>query len=215
MYCVSIGNQSFEEAKNIITGADMAEIRVDLCGFSLPEIAEFCRMDKPLIFTFRKNESTDDHTRLLALQTAIEHQAAWIDMDIDEDPVFFDQVVSSMNNRLQTKLIISYHNYENTPTNLKLFDIIIRAMEYSPELIKIACLSHGIRDNKRVLGLNQTFNSILAFCMGEKGKSTRAISLLLGAPFAYVALPGNETAPGQMTISEMDEMLARYGKKPG
>lgn len=215
MFCISLGTHDFELAKKQIQKAEMAEVRLDLTRFSKEQIAELCKMNSSLIFTFRKNTSFTDEERIDALLTSIEKQAGWIDLDIDEETAFLERIFAKIKSSKHTKLIISYHNFEHCPTNEKLFDVILRAAKFSPDLIKIACLSHGIRDNKRILRFNTDFSNMLAFCMGSEGKSTRVLSLLMGAPFSYATLPGQQTAPGQMTIEEMEVMLNEFRVKSG
>jgi 3-dehydroquinate dehydratase-1 len=213
MYCISLGTKDFEIARKEILKAEMAEIRLDLTHFNQDQIVELCKLGKPLIFTFRKSEFSDETTRIQALSNAIDQQAAWIDVDIDEDQSFITTISQKIAATGNTRLILSYHNYNQCPTNTALYDVIIRATGFSPDLIKIACLSHGIRDNKRILSFNKDFSNIMAFCMGEIGKSTRAFSLLMGAPFAYVALKGESTAPGQMTVEEMEDMMMEISQR--
>ncbi|HRQ30746.1 MAG TPA: type I 3-dehydroquinate dehydratase [Saprospiraceae bacterium] len=215
MFCISLGTNDFELAKKHIQNAQMAEVRLDLTRFNKDQIAGLCKMNGSLIFTYRKNTSFTDEARIDALKTAIELQAGWIDLDIEEGSVFLDRIFAKIRGSKHTKLILSYHNFEHCPTNEKLYDVILSAAKYSPDLIKIACMSHGIRDNKRILRFNTDFSNVLAFCMGSEGKSTRALSLLIGAPFSYVALPDQQTAPGQMTIEEMEIMLNEFRQKSG
>ena len=55
---------------------------------------------------------------------------------------------------------------------------------------------------------------IVCFAMGEKGKFTRILSLLAGAPFGYCSCSeSGQAAPGQMTLSQMkrQECPERFG----
>ena len=49
-------------------------------------------------------------------------------------------------------------------------------------------------------------SNMLAFGMGRYGSFSRVISLLYGAPFMYVPLD-NKTAPGQLYIEEIKEIM--------
>ncbi|HMK65556.1 MAG TPA: type I 3-dehydroquinate dehydratase, partial [Thermodesulfobacteriota bacterium] len=49
--------------------------------------------------------------------------------------------------------------------------------------------------------------SLIAFCMGEKGKVSRLMAPLLGSPWTYASPAADQaTAPGQMTIREMKKL---------
>ena len=49
--------------------------------------------------------------------------------------------------------------------------------------------------------------AIIALCMGEKGRVSRVMAPLLGAYLSYASLEkGAESAPGQLTIEEMNQI---------
>jgi len=196
-----------EQAEKVIPGHEMAEIRLDLNRFGKDEILRLSRLNTPLIYTFRARQGVSDKERYEKLLFAMEHGAAWIDLDIENEESFINSLSKQIEAHRQCKLIISYHNFLRTPVNRDLYELILRAGAYKAHLIKIACLSHGERDNRRMLAFNRSFSNVLAFCMGEKGKSTRYRSLMAGAPFTYVCLRGHETAPGQMDRETMIEQM--------
>ncbi|MEM2960941.1 MAG: type I 3-dehydroquinate dehydratase, partial [Candidatus Bathyarchaeia archaeon] len=54
--------------------------------------------------------------------------------------------------------------------------------------------------------------NLVCFAMGENGLLSRILSPLFGASFTYASLErGLETAPGQITISELREIYRRLG----
>jgi len=76
----------------------------------------------------------------------------------------------------------------------------------------VVTLARRPEDNLRILSLipysRQRGQEIIAFAMGEQGKSSRIMSLVLGAHLTYAtAARGRETAPGQFTCKEMQKAL--------
>jgi 3-dehydroquinate dehydratase type I len=72
-------------------------------------------------------------------------------------------------------------------------------------------------DNLRVLELipeaRESDIKIIAFCMGHIGRMSRIFSLLMGAHFTFASLKaGQESAPGQVSVSEIKMMLEYFGK---
>jgi 3-dehydroquinate dehydratase type I len=67
-----------------------------------------------------------------------------------------------------------------------------------------------------VLGLSpyarKKGKGIIAFCMGEQGRISRVMALLLGSYLSFAALDkGAESAPGQLTIGEMRQLQEILG----
>ncbi len=57
---------------------------------------------------------------------------------------------------------------------------------------------------------------IISFCMGPEGQISRVMSLLLGAYMSFASLDkGEESAPGQLTVEEMVEVLRILGRGNG
>ena len=105
-------------------------------------------------------------------------------------------------------VIVSYHNYKETPEIELLDELVIGAIEKGADLVKIATQVSQLSDNTRLMALyNQPF-PILVIGMGNIGKITRVAALRLGAPFTFVSGEiGNETAPGQIQETIMKEIL--------
>jgi 3-dehydroquinate dehydratase type I len=207
MLCVSLAKIDIEQAIKAIKDHDMAEVRLDLSGFGKDEILQLIQLERDLIFTFRKNENNTDHKRLDLLIFAIQNGAAWVDVDLDNEAHFIQSILEEIQKQKKTKLIISYHNFHSVPTNQKLFDVLIKAKSLSADLVKIACFSHGSRDNERILPFNKHFENVIAFNMGNKGTITRVRCLFEGALFSYVALEGALTAEGQLDTKTMKKMI--------
>lgn len=208
-YCVSIANPVLDEIIKPIQDYELAEIRLDLTRFTFEEISLLCDSHYELIFTFRASKAFSEEDRMSKLYHAIEKGAAWIDLDIGNSPIFLKKIKKRIEESQRTKLITSYHNYKNTPTNQFLFDILLKMTDHQPDLKKIVCTSLGQRDNERIVAFNSSFKDTISFNMGKLGESTRVRCLFEGAPFTYVSLEGYNTAPGQMTRMEIESIIKR------
>lgn len=207
MICVSIGESEALENFTPGKGADIAEIRLDLLKplkENVPGI--FSRHPGKLIVTCRPDYLSDSR-RAVLLKLAIDSGAEWMDIEIDSEPGFINEMVDYAKSR-KCKVILSYHNFSATPSSAELEDITNRCFELGADLAKIACMANRSSDVARLLSLYSGFGNLLAISMGEKGKISRIAAPALGAPFTY-ASPSDEkpAAPGQMTAEEMKSIF--------
>lgn len=206
MLCQSIAEQGFESIKALIKQADMAEIRLEKSELNLSEIQKLFSLHPNLIATCRP-DNQDDYQRLQILKAAIDGGAQWVDVEIESKPDYKEELIAHSRSR-GCKLIISYHNFEITPSGPELDSIIHQASEYQPDLIKIACMVNHPVDNARLLGLYSYKFPVLSLGMGPLGIITRVAALKLGAPFTFVNVTGRtQTAPGQLNEYQMNEIL--------
>ncbi len=203
MFCASIGLKDFKTTIKTISNYEMAEIRLDICEFDRRQVKEIFKSHNNLIATFRRNKQSNDKYRESILKTAIAYGAKWLDLDLESNDQEFIEEMSDFSKNYGTKLIISIHNYNETPAFSTIEQFITSAKKYNPELIKTVFFSNSQKDNTTVLKLYDKYKNIIAFNMGEIGKITRIKSLELGAPFIYVAIDKNTTAPGQLTLEEI------------
>ncbi|MBC7124141.1 MAG: type I 3-dehydroquinate dehydratase [Bacteroidales bacterium] len=203
--CVSIGNVDSHAISILLPKLSLAEIRIDLLNLNRDELKLLFGLHENLIATYRPKGSEFD-VMLNLLTDAIGYGAAWVDVDIDTSTEIIREI-TAIAQAANCKVIISYHNYTETPTYARLKKIIENAQTYNVSLVKIACMANSPSDCARVLSLYEENTSIVAFCMGQVGTITRVAAPLLGAPFTYAALPGNQTAPGQLDYIYLESLL--------
>lgn len=203
IYCLSIGIQDFKTVLSEIQKYKMAEIRLDLCNFTIEQTSALFSCHDNLIATFRNHYHISDLLRENYLKNAILAGAKWIDLDLEQDSNSFKIEMINFARNHDVKIIISVHDFKKTPDNATIQKTIKEIQKFEPELIKLAYFALSADDNERVLALYKENLQILAFNMGEEGKTTRVKSLLYGAPFTYVRSQSDQTAEGQMTLEEM------------
>ncbi|MFO7867759.1 MAG: type I 3-dehydroquinate dehydratase [Bacteroidales bacterium] len=207
MICISIPEKHRGKAISIANISEMAEIRIDMAGFSAKDVAfVFSKSESNLIATCRP-EFVSDKERIILLQTAIENGAAYVDIEIDAT----DEVKQALIPFAQShtcQVIISYHNYESTPSVEELEVLIKQGFDEKADIVKIATTAQTVQDSARLLSLYQTERPLVALAMGEEGKITRVANIALGSPFTFASLSSETiTAPGQLTVDEMKPFL--------
>lgn len=220
MICTCIQNKNLEEIFSILEQGDieMAEIRLDLCPDLDEEDIEslFSGTDIPLIATCRIAGSASMQEAERRLRTAILAGAKYVDVEL-EAPAPMGKRLRRAARESGTTLIRSYHNFDETPDAETLAEMVTKCRVFGSDVIKVATMAHGPEDVARVMdlygmtypdGRTQEEGTLVAFCMGEAGKESRLECLRRGAPFTYVSLgEGDGTAPGQWTLSEMNEAV--------
>jgi 3-dehydroquinate dehydratase type I len=206
MLCVSIGHKQYNDILDILTTAPLAEIRLDLCPLSDHDIKDIFSSTTPLIASFRAGNAHTHAHRAKALSIAIEAGATYIDLDIRTDMQLLQELDYS-----QTKVILSYHNFDETPNTSELEQIIDHIQSHAPDIVKVACYAQQSLDCIRLLHLYEKYTNSILLPMGENTELLRLSALQLGAPFIYVAPDeGVHTATGQLTYSQAQTILTTF-----
>jgi len=214
MICVSLTDYNFDQLLQILPHEQLAEIRLHRLNLNLAQIQELFQSHARLIATCRPGNLSDTK-RVILLQHAIKAGAAYIDIEYDAHQTFRQKLLRWAHQQ-GCQIIISYHNYEFTPSLLELRRILTECENLQPHLIKIVTYCHNRTDGKRLLQLYQYTNKVLiAFGMGQAGRFTRLECLKYGAPFIYAAYDqAHLTAPGQYTKSELQQII-QNGRQHG
>lgn len=230
MICVSVKEQSLQGCMKALASAPMAELRADLCKLSIAELEEVVASHPNLLITCRIANSSEEFAREQII-TAIRKGAKYVDVEI-EAPVDFLEYVKVYAQVNGAKLIISYHDFNGTPSFEELRQIADVCRRKGADIVKIVTTAHNISDAVRTLDLYKlpgwakefTTNNysevkdvkLLAFSMGEAGQFSRYLCLKLGAPYTYCAAEeGAATASGQYTVGQMEKLLETGDVKLG
>ena len=214
--CVSILPKNINEALKLIekaenAHADFVEVRFDRLEETrnLHDLSK--STDLPLIaanklVSERGYFSGTEIERQQTLQNAAKHGFEFVDVDFLSPKR--DGTICMLR-ELHAKTIVSYHNYDGIISTSAMKRIFDQQIASGASVCKIVLTAKQIEDNLHVLNFvsfASTMAQLVCFCMGEKGKISRLLSPLFGAFFTFATLErGRETAPGQMTIAEMQE----------
>ncbi|MBO7124879.1 MAG: type I 3-dehydroquinate dehydratase [Bacteroidales bacterium] len=212
MICVSVTEKEIAKIISVAHSAEMAEIRIDLCGLDEQSVTDvFSQISVPTIATCRP-EFCDDEKRAKLLKTAILSGATYVDVEIESQENFKKEIMNFAHEK-GSKCIVSYHNYEETPTKQTLQEIIDCCFSQGADIAKIATMARSKRDTSRVLSLYETNDNIVALAMGEEGKISRVACLYLGSPFSFAAIDETHaSANGQLTVAQMKEIVRNIKK---
>ncbi len=167
----------------------------------------------PVIATIRRKVNGGEFTGTEAAQIglvemAIAAGAAFVDVEIETIESFLKGRLESFRTG-PTRIIASYHNFEQTPVSLE--PVYQRLWQTRADVLKIATLARTFGDNLRLLDLllwgNRDGVPVIPVAMGELGLYSRVLAPSRGALFTYAALEtGLETAPGQLTADDLSEV---------
>ncbi len=100
-------------------------------------------------------------------------------------------------------LIVSYHNFQETPDLDEIF-AKMRARHPKACYYKLATFATSTLDALHMLHFQKKHPNVIGLCMGEKGSVTRILAPVMGAPIAYAPLEdGDKNALGQLLWSEL------------
>jgi 3-dehydroquinate dehydratase I len=211
MICVAISDKNPEKCLEILDKVEMAEIRLDLTGYDFPTIGRVFAHQTPTIATCR-SENTSLEYQKSALLKAIESGANYVDIEIEVSEEECREIIQCAKNH-GCKIIISYHNFTETPGLKELFTIADDCYRRGADVAKLATMVNKQEDNARLMALYSIGKPIVSLGMGELGKVSRVVAPLLGAEFTFAAQDdGSETAPGQIKYSEMKNLVSQIEK---
>jgi len=212
MICVAISDKDPDKCLATLSRVELAEIRIDLTEFGPDEVRRVCSHLTPTVATCRADRmSSDKQLELLSL--AISSGAKYVDIEIEAGKNQIRKIIRIARQH-NCRVIISYHNYRETPPTGKLGKIIRKCYSLGADVAKVATLAKSKADSIRILSLYGNAKPLIALGMGEAGMITRIIAPLLGAEFTFASADdGTETALGQIKYSEMKKILDEIGEK--
>ena len=162
------------------------------------------------------------------LVRAIEAGARYVDVEIEAQKQMSKRVRQAAHEN-GTIFIRSYHDFEGTDSLEALKAIVEKCVYHGADMVKIVTLAQSEADIDKILALYQwcreekasgnerigalSDGGLIAFCMGEEGRSSRLDCLKFGAPYTYAALTEEEAAaPGQWATAPMRRTV--YGDFP-
>jgi 3-dehydroquinate dehydratase / shikimate dehydrogenase len=206
--CVVLTDLS-DESLRAARKADLVELRLDHIGHG--RVEELARGEfRSGIFTLRRRDQggqcdLPEKERLNVLARACELGVGHVDIEWGSHDAFKRPASS------RTKVILSYHNFEETPAGLA--DLQTRMEAARPDIVKIATAAKSVLDCLRLYGLLRSARiDTIALAMGAAGESSRAIGPVLGSYLTYCAArEGAGSAPGQWTVDRMKEQYGSAG----
>jgi 3-dehydroquinate dehydratase type I len=219
--CVVVTASNVAEAIDTIQGTrpllpDLIEIRLDY--METPGDLEPIRQATgvPLIATNRRpdqggHSADSEADRVAGLFQACESGFDYVDLEINTEAI---SKIAKKVKSLGAKVIVSSHDFEATPEKELLEEILRDELSVGADICKIVGTSNTPSDNLTYLDLLRENADVemVSFGMGNAGVLSRVLSPLVGGAFTYAsAETGSESAPGQLTISELREIYRIMG----
>lgn len=219
--CVTVTARNVAEAIDTIRRTrpllpDLIEIRLDYMETlgDLGLIRDATGV--PLIATNRHPDqggySADTESdRIAALIKACESGFDYVDLEINTEAI---GETAKNAKSMGAQVIVSFHDFEATPEKELLEEILWDELSAGADICKIVGTSNTPGDNLTYLDLLRENADVemVSFGMGNAGVLSRVLSPLVGGTFTYAsAEAGSESAPGQLTISELREIYRMMG----
>ena len=214
--CVSIAEKTPKKLRQTLTKAlkksDYAEIRFDFLNpNSVPEALHLIRKDlRKCVCTLRPiregGKFSSSEKNRISITKLIAEYAPFL-LDIEYETLRKNKSLQRYLKNTNTSTLVSWHNFKQTPTISILKKKLLEMKKFSNN-VKIVTMAKSINDGSRVLSLyNNSKNvKLIAFSMGNLGKMSRLLCLLLGSPYTYVSL-GRPIAPGQFSLDEVKSIF--------
>ena len=192
---------------------DLFELRLDRFANDTAELrAAIPRLAAPRIITARhpaeggaKNVSAARRRTLLL--EFLPH-ARYVDVELRSLPALHSVIAKAAAQKVAT--IISFHNFQTTPTAGQLNGIAARATSLGAAVVKVATRTDSRAQLEVLLDFfNQPRRTpIVAMGIGKLGRASRLELARRGCILNYVHL-GSRAAPGQLSIDEFRRFAAR------
>ena len=198
-------------------GVDILEVRVDLFGGQLTqasvvdEVKVLKRHEMPLIGTIRGKGEVRGKVKLSDAERAALYQniSPLVDaIDIDLSATILKSVVA-VARRNKNTVILSHHDFDGTPSESRLKQIVGKASKLGADIIKIATLAKNESDVLRLLQFTAAHRpkNLITIAMGNIGTVSRLVFPLAGSLMTYTSVALSD---GQIDAKRLIEDLRLY-----
>ncbi|KAJ1265581.1 hypothetical protein BS78_08G086800 [Paspalum vaginatum] len=204
-----------EVAAAAALGADVAELQVGcLDGFEprrdLPVLLTQPR-PLPAIVTCRPKweggqYEGEEETRFEALLLAMELGAEYVDIEFKVVDKFMKFLSGKKSENC--KLIVSTHNYENTPSVQELLNLVAQIRATGADIVRIETTAADIVDTSAMFQVlehcQENHVPIIGLVMKERGFISRVLCAKYGGFLTFASLEkGKESSLGQPTVEDL------------
>lgn len=208
--CAVVTSSDVEAVRRVEPCVDLFEIRIDYIGASWTSLVK--HLKKPWLACNRSAHQggqwqDSEAKRIAELLTAVELGASIIDIEMETPNL--RKNISQI--KTATRCLLSFHDWQRTPTLTEMKAIVEQQIAAGADICKVITTAQRPEDNLAVLQLIAAYPKIrmVSFAMGPLGLVSRILCPLVGGEFTYAAIePGKESAPGQLTASDLREIYA-------
>ena len=164
---------------------------------------------RELVFTLRTRSeggqielSSEEYVQIIK-EVAQLYQPDYIDFEYFSYKDVFEKMLEFPN------LVLSYHNFQETPENL--MEILSELTSLNPKVVKIAVMANTEQDVLDLMNFTRGFKTLnpeqeyVTISMGKVGKVSRITSDVTGSSWTFASLD-EASAPGQISLSSMKKI---------
>lgn len=169
----------------------------------------------PLIFTVRSNNEggnlkidSKEYIELIKIVSKLK----FVDIvDVEIANIRKEKVCVLEEIKENCKLILSYHNFKQTPSVEDMEKIILNMEYFNPDIYKIAVMPLNKSDNINILQLavdleNRLKKPVIIISMGKFGIASRICGEIFSSSITFASLE-KSSAPGQIQIDKLRMIL--------
>lgn len=210
--------------KAVEAGADCIELRLDFCDEvrDPAKMAALCSSlsqvlpETLLLATFRSKEQggqltlpVDEYCALVS-ELIRSGGADMVDVEIGigDDRV---ALLCEQAGKAGVVPVVSYHDFEGTPNEAFLLDLLARMERLGAGVCKFAVMARELADALCVMKATEAYARtssvpLLTMAMGSHGGMTRLMGELFGSSMTFCSL-GQASAPGQVPVAQARRMM--------
>ena len=210
------------EARNVPAIApDVIELRIDWWDFiedaekSAAMVREVRKAvgDTPIILTCRGDweggyKKVSDEAKFAVYAAAIREELVdFVDMELKYGQAKIGEVKAQTAGK-KVSLIVSFHNFQQTPSQEEMFSIMERELQAGADVAKLAAMPQKEEDVLAVLAATLAVRRkypdqpVISMSMGPLGAVTRIVGGLFGSDLTF-AVGSQASAPGQIPVAEL------------
>ncbi len=202
MICISISDSS-QLHPCIEEGAQLLELRLDLIGIHPSELYPKIPDGIKTVACCREGKYSEQE-RIDILNAAIELGADYVDIELESSEEIAANIIP-VAEKHGCEVIFSHHDFQATPGIVELKTKMEACFKRGGVIAKIATQIHTQEDVINLLYLYSEPGRKIVLGMGDAGRITRVAAPLLGSEFTFASPgEGRETAPGQMSASQLN-----------
>lgn len=209
--CAVVTRNDPEAIRRVEPLADLFEVRIDHVGEGWQNLVR--HLQKPWIACNRSANQGgrwrgSETKRIEELLTAVKLGASIVDIEMDLPNL--KEVIPQV--KPEARCLLSFHDWQRTPPLPNMKEIVQQQIAAGADICKVIATAQQAEDNLTVLELAASFphTRIVSFAMGALGLASRILCPLVGSDFTYASLePGRESAPGQITVSDLRKIYHR------
>ena len=212
--CAAIVNKNLKAIKGVEPFVELFEVRIDLIGNGWQELVK--QLNKPWVACNRIADEggkwdKSETERIEELLKAVELGASIVDIELSTRNL--GEAIQPIKNK--TTCLLSFHDLEKTPPLVRMKDIVQQELDAGADICKVVTTAQRFEDNLAILQLITEFPKIkiVSFAMGPLGFTSRVLCPLIVGDFTYASTEkGQESASGQITVSDLRKLYEMVGK---